>query len=113
MIEVMIALLLTAIAMLGLIGLYMSQTRASSYSRRATEATMLASDELERLRTVAVPTGTTPVDTVDVQGVTGGKFLRLSTVTPVGTEYYELLVQISWEEDGETRLLQMTGRRNQ
>ena len=59
MIEVMIALLLTAIAIVGIMSLYMSQTRASAYSRHTTEATVLAQDGLERLRSQGVPASAT------------------------------------------------------
>jgi Tfp pilus assembly protein PilV len=55
MIEVMIAMLLTAIAMIGIIALFMTQRKASGFSRHTTEATVLAQDKLEQLRTLCVP----------------------------------------------------------
>ena len=61
--EVLISLVLGAIAMIGVIALYRASTNASSYSRRSTEAAVLAQDKLERLRTEAPLSGTDgPID---------------------------------------------------
>jgi len=57
MVEVMVAVLLTAIAVIGIIALYITETRASSYSRHATEASVLAADKLETLRTETLADG--------------------------------------------------------
>jgi prepilin-type N-terminal cleavage/methylation domain-containing protein len=104
MIEVMVSLLLTAIAVIGIIALFMTETRASSVSRHATEASVLAADKLEKLRTTPNPTGSN--DTVDALGDSSGTFLftRTWTVTPgpVGTEYNDLMVTVTWSEDGYT-----------
>ena len=68
MIEVMIAMLLTALAVIGVLGLYRIESRASSFSRRETEAAVLAQDKLEELRTQAAPaSGTSGSATRSVQ----------------------------------------------
>jgi Tfp pilus assembly protein PilV len=98
MIEVMIAVLLTVIAVIGIIALFMTETRAAAYSRRATEATNLATDKLEKLRTLTTPTSGSEL-TVDAQGVTtGGMFERKWTVS-VGTNFTDLTVQVGWNDD--------------
>ena len=104
MIEVMVAMLLTAIAIVGIIGLYRVQTRSSSYSRRSTEAAILAGDKMEVLRATKIPASSTTPETVDANGVVGsGPFTREWTVTnPSGTQY-EILVEVSWSDDGTTR----------
>lgn len=107
MIEVMVALLLTAIAAMGLLALYMSQTRASSYSRHATEAAALATDKLEKLRTMQ--TASSGTDTVDEQGGAGGIFTRTWTVTS-GTDYDDITVVVQWDDEG-SRTVQVYGRR--
>jgi Tfp pilus assembly protein PilV len=53
MVEVMVALLLTAVAVMGILGVYLGQVRASSYSRHTSDAVVLAQDKLEQLRTQA------------------------------------------------------------
>jgi len=115
MVEVMVAILLTAIAILGIIGLYLSETRASSYSRHTTEATTICEDKLEVLRTQAPPASSAAAEVVNDQGVitTGAMFSRTWVVTAVGTAYYDLSCTVTWDEDGLARTLTLRGRRNQ
>ncbi len=105
MVEVMISVLITAIAALGFIAMYMTQTQAGSFTRHSTEASVLATDQLEGLRmgsnaTMATASGN---DTVDAQGVavSGGMFTRKWTVTN-SADYFDLLVQVGWSEDETT-----------
>lgn len=107
MIEVMVAMLLTAIAIVGIIGLYRIQARSSSYSRRSTEAAVLAGDRMEVLRTTAVPATGGP-ETVDATGtvVTGAPYTRRWTVTN-GASQYSILVEVDWDDDGTTRTVSM------
>src|SRR5687768_7592670 len=72
MIEVMIAVLLTAIAVIGIVGLYRVQARSSSYSRRSTEAAVLAADKMEELRTTNAPTSSLADEDIDAQGRASG-----------------------------------------
>ena len=109
MIEVMIALLLTSIAIIGILALYMTQTRASSFSRHMTEASVLASDGLERMRTMVIPVGGTELDITE-QAQAGGVFDRVSTATANGIDW-DMNVSVSWDEDGVTRTVLVYGRR--
>lgn len=118
MIEVMVAILLTAIAIIGILALYMAQSRAGSYSRHTSEASVLAEDGIEALRTSSTSPPSIPTLTnVDEQGVAGGIFTRTPTVTgPIGTAptaYYDLRVVVTWDEDGVARSVVLNGRRNQ
>jgi Tfp pilus assembly protein PilV len=98
LVEVMIAILLTVIAVVGIMALYMTETKASSFSRHSTEATALAQDKLEKLRYAATPTGSSETG-LDAVGKTGGIFERGWTVTAVGTSYYDIIVYVGWDED--------------
>ena len=114
MLEVLIAIMLSSIAMIGVVALFRVQSAASSFSRRTTEASNLATDQLERLRTIAV-TGTTITGSqtsLDEKGrvATGGPFSRSWTVVPVDS-YYNVTVTITWFDNG-NRSLVMRGRRN-
>ena len=104
MIEVMVAVLLTAIAVIGVVGLYRVQARSSGYSRLSTEAAVLAADKMETLRTVLTPAG--GVETgVDARGkaLAGGPFKRTWVVTqPIATQW-KLEVSVEWDDDGSTR----------
>lgn len=107
MIEVMVAMLLTAVAIVGIIGLYRIQARSSSYSRRSTEAAVLAGDRMEVLRTTATPATGGP-ETLDATGtvISGGPYTRRWTVT-AGASQYEILVEVDWDDDGTTRTVAM------
>jgi len=104
MIEVMVAVLLTAIAVIGVVGLYRVQTRSSAYSRRSTEAVVLAGDKLEVLRATAVPAPSGTDEELDATGalVVGGPYRRRWFVTTTATQY-ELRVEVDWDDDGTTR----------
>lgn len=115
MIEVMVAVLLTAIATSGIIALYTVGTRASGFSRHTTEASVLAQDQLELLRTSKIM-GTATVGGLNELGVVvaGGLFSRKYTVTAgIGGPYDEVVVEVSWTEDGLGRVVKLTSRRNQ
>lgn len=99
MIEVMIAVLLSAIAVIGIIALFVTQSRASGRARHETEAASLANDKLEKLRTVTVPaTGTDALNPIDVQGVGGGIFYRKWDVASSGG-VYTMTVKVGWDDD--------------
>lgn len=115
MIEVMIAVLLTAIATSGIIGLYMVQSRASGFARHQTEATILAQDALERLRTVPDTIGGADIGPIDASGQTGtgGIYNRSWALAPEATaSFYEVIVTVQWDEDGQSKTVVLHGRRN-
>jgi prepilin-type N-terminal cleavage/methylation domain-containing protein len=111
MIEVMIAVLLTAIAVIGIVGLYRVQTRSAGYSRYATEAAVLAADKLEQLRTITMVAGPGSESNIDARGKAGGIFDRSWVIAPVGTQW-KLEVTVSWDDDGQTRTVTLHSLRN-
>lgn len=110
MVEVMIAILLTAIAVIGIMALFMTETRASSYSRHSTEAAALAADKLEKLRTMSTPTAGSDT-ALDPLGAAGGIFDRSWLVDSSVTAYTELSVTVSWDENGVGKSITMNSRR--
>jgi len=113
MIEVMIAVLLTAIATIGIMALYTVESRASAFSRRTTEATILAQDQIERLRTTPMADASVTDLNEFGQVVTGAPFTRAWTTTP-GTPptFDDLAVTVSWDDDGVTKSVTLRSRRN-
>jgi|JI10StandDraft_1071094.scaffolds.fasta_scaffold69425_2 prepilin-type N-terminal cleavage/methylation domain-containing protein len=111
--EVLISLVLGAIAMIGVIALYRASTNASSFSRRGTEAAVLAQDKLERLRTETAVTGSDPtlIDELGKSAV-AGPFTRSWTVTPATPDYVDISVNVSWPDEGTTRNFTVRGRRS-
>jgi Tfp pilus assembly protein PilV len=116
MIEVMIAVLLTALTVIGVLGLYRIESRASAFSRRETEAAVLAQDKLEELRTQAAPTvNATGTDQPADQFSTGSppNFFDRSWTISVSADaaVYNISVTVSWDEDGYTRTVTVHGQR--
>lgn len=112
MIEVMVAVMLTAIAVIGVIGLYRVQTRSSGYSRFSTEASVLAADKLETLRTMQTPSGGTETG-LDARGKTSppGPYARTWVVTQPLPTQWKLEVTVSWDDDGTMRAITLTSIR--
>lgn len=110
MVEVLVAVLLTAIAMTGMLGLYAAGTRAAGGSRHVSEATVLAQDEIERMRTSAV-IGSGSESNVDHAGKAGGIFTRTWSAT-AAIDYTDLVVTVSWSDDGVARHVTLRSRRN-
>ena len=109
MIEVMIASLLMAIAMAGIIGLFMVQTRSAGFSRRNTEASILAEDKMESLRTQTAPFSGLESGLVEPGGSIA-MFDRRWSVTP-NASFIDYNVTVSWLEDGVPRSLTLISKR--
>lgn len=102
MVEILVAMTLAAIAIIGIMVLYMAQTRAGGFSRHSTEASVLAQDRLEDLRTQPAATMTNVTEsTLNERGqtVAGGIFTRI-TNEALGTSAATLKVQVTWNDDG-------------
>jgi len=114
LIEVMVAMLLTALTVIGVLGLYRVESRASSFSRRETEAAVLAQDKLEELRTQAAPSGpvTATVDNPTDQFTGTSIFTRTYTIDPTSDPaVFKITVTVSWNEDGVPRTVTVWGQR--
>jgi len=111
MVEVMVSLMLAAVAVMGLLGVYLAQTRASSYTRHASEAAVLAQDKLEQLRLQVAATASGTETSINERGIATGVFTRRWTET-LATGYADIVVTVSWTEDGVARQFVVRGRRN-
>jgi Tfp pilus assembly protein PilV len=113
MIEVMVAMLLTALTVIGVLGLYRIESRASSVSRRETEAAVLAQDKLEELRTLAAPaanaTGSdSPIDELSATSIFSRSWSIAESADPT---VYNIVVTVTWDEAGQTRTVTVRGQR--
>lgn len=118
LIEVMIAILLTVIAVMGIVGLMRAESRSANRSRHLSEASVLAQGKMEELRaTTSFSTTTSGTSSdaspVDVQGVTGGIFTRAWSWAPNATitAAYNYTTTVSWTEDGTATSVTMIGIR--
>jgi len=103
LIEVLIALLVLLIGMAGILSLQLTSMKATSFSRHATEASSLAEDKVEDLRTVPLGSArfANGTDQVDARGVADaeGPYTRTWTINP-GAETTIVNVSVSWTERG-------------
>jgi len=113
LLEVMIAMVLTALAIMGIIALYVTETKASGFSRHTTEAAVLAQDKIEFLRTqgAAAAVNTTELNLNERAQAGSGIYKRTTTETVIAGQYADIMVQIDWSDDGISHTIVMRGRR--
>lgn len=100
-VEVMIAMLVLVIGLAGILSLQLTAIRATSFSRHATEASLLAEDKMEALRTVPAATLVAGTDTVNAGGMVDaeGLYTREWTITAGGATT-AVTVAVTWSEQG-------------
>lgn len=113
MVEVLVALTIMTIGMLGIVAMQKTSFSASGYTRHATEAAILAEDKLEQLRTVTLVGATDDSELVDSTGavVADGIFTRAWTFDTSGT-LVTITVTVSWSETDGTHSLTFRTLRN-
>jgi prepilin-type N-terminal cleavage/methylation domain-containing protein len=101
LIELMIALTVMLIGVSGILSIQVVSMRATSYSRHATEAAVLAEDGMELLRTVPVDALVAGNETVNASGAQdpSGIYTRSWTISWVG-DIGTLIYTVSWLEEG-------------
>ena len=102
LIELLIALTILLIGISGIVALQITSMRGTAYSRHATEATVLAEDLMEVLRTVPISTLMVPdTDKVDAQGMedSEGAYTRAWDIAWNG-DLGDLEVRVTWFERG-------------
>jgi prepilin-type N-terminal cleavage/methylation domain-containing protein len=111
LIEVLIAIAIFAIGILAVASLQLSNTKNNTTGNITTQATMLARQKIEELKTVSdvttLPNGTTPDpnNPINVNGNTGGIYTREWTVdNPLGgNTSRRISVTVSWDRRGQNR----------
>ena len=100
-VEVLIALLVLLIGMAGILSMQFTSVRANAFSRHATEASILAEDKMEDLRTTPTTALVSDGDTVDARGNFDpqGFYARDWEVLP-GTPI-SIKVTVEWKESGD------------
>ena len=113
LIEVLVALSIMSLGMIGILALQKAATSASVYSRRATEAAVLAEDRLEELRTVPLAGITDGEDIVNADGLADdeGIFTRSWTFVASG-ETTTITVRVQWSEADGTHAITFRTLRN-
>ncbi len=101
LIEILIALVILSIALLGLAGLTAQNTRNNSFGGRMTEAATFAQDKLEEFRAIGwekILPNTSGID--HPKGATGIQFTRNWEVrpNPSNGELREISVTVNWTD---------------
>jgi type IV pilus assembly protein PilV len=117
LVEVMVALTVLAIGVTGILKLTVVAFKATNVSRHTTEASVLAEDKMEALRTIPTAILSGNNDTVKDEGVAGSGtansmvYTRTWTVTTVGVNVF-VTVRVDWTEDGtDAYFIKMTTQR--
>ena len=112
LIEVLIAMAIFSIGILGLTTLLLSTARSVKIGNAITQATMLARDQIETLERVTdVTTLSSGVETnIDAQGNPGGIYNRSWTISnPLGgSKTRQILVIVSWSHHGKNRSVELS-----
>jgi type IV pilus assembly protein PilV len=99
LIEVLIALVILAIALLALAGLMVQSTNSNSWGSHLTEASTFAQDKLEELRMTTWANLVLEPFTDVRTGATGTNYTRTWTVTTNGTGNLRTVsINISWTD---------------
>ncbi len=101
LIEILIALVILSIALLGLAGLMVQTTKNNSFGGRMTEAATFAQDKLEEFRAIGwvkIPPNTGGID--HPNGATGIVYARNWQVAPnpINGNLKEITVTINWAD---------------
>jgi Tfp pilus assembly protein PilV len=108
---VLIAILLSVVAIVGMMGLYRVQTTSSSFSRHNTEATALAENQVELLRTEQATATAGSAVLVTSQGGSGGIYTVNWAFSPIaGYEVGSATVTVTWTEEGNTETVSAWGQ---
>ncbi len=98
LLEVMIAIVILAIALLGLAGLQITSVRGNSTATQITEATTLAQDRLEQLK--GTPFTTLASGNSLVTGQSGLKYaVQWNVNRPAGSSRATVQVTVSWTKE--------------
>jgi prepilin-type N-terminal cleavage/methylation domain-containing protein len=120
MIEVLIALAVATVALLGTLGLVLSLMNGSSFTRAATEASTLAQSKIEAANslpgltvfgTLVPPNGTTTEYNLDFRGQSGasGPYTRATTWSlTADNQRRRCVVQVSWSDSRSAQVHSVT-----
>jgi prepilin-type N-terminal cleavage/methylation domain-containing protein len=112
LIEILIALVITVLGLSAVAAMFVANASGTSYARHATEASVLAEDQLELMLNTPTALLGNGYDRVDEKGVvvTDGGFQRTWDVTWDG-DIARITVTVTWTEgDGDRQIIIRTLR---
>lgn len=106
LIEILVALVITVLGLMAISAMYVSNAQGTSYARHATEASVLAEDQLEMMLTTPSANLVGGFDQVDEHGiaVASGGFTRVWSVAWDG-DLARIAITVTWREGDSDREL--------
>jgi prepilin-type N-terminal cleavage/methylation domain-containing protein len=109
LVEVLIAISIFAIAFLALGSLVLSTTNNNTKGNILTQATMLATDKIEELKSIRFDLIADDHESwIDDKGNPGGIYIRDTLTAPMTTTSKQITVTVSWNRLGRDRKVQLT-----
>jgi len=104
LIEILIALVITVLGLSAVAAMFVANSQGTTYARHATEASVLAEDQLELMLTTPSAQLASGFDQVDEKGVlvASGGFSRVWTVAWDG-DLARIAVTVTWREGDSDR----------
>jgi hypothetical protein len=112
--EILLAVAIFSVGFLAVGTLIISTSRNNTTGNVITQATMLASERLERLKDTAdiktLVSGPDPSNPIDDQGRPGGIYIRSWTISPLPADdtARRIQVRVSWNRLGQNRAVELT-----
>jgi type IV pilus assembly protein PilV len=102
LIEVLVGLVILAIGLLAIAGMQLSSVKGNSFSSNLTQASVLAQDRLEVLRSLAWGHADLTGGMHNEGAIAGTIFTREYTITVIpGTTMLEIVVTVRWRDDSD------------
>lgn len=98
LIEVIVAILLLTVALLGLVSLTTMAIKGNAFNKTSSTATTLAKDKMEELKSMAytaIPAGPT-TDNWAADGITAGSYFTRTWSATLGTGTKTITITVSW-----------------
>ena len=99
LLEVLIALLLSAVGILAIGGLQIGSIKGNSFSQEVTQATVLSQEKLEELRKMGFDDSGLSSGHHDEGLLSDSRFSRSYEVEPISLTLKAVRVTVSWTED--------------
>ena len=99
LLEVLVALLLSAVGILAIGGLQIGSIKGNSFSQEVTQATVLSQDRLEELRKMDFDDSNLSIGHHDEGVLNGSGFSRYYDVESISTTLKAVTVTVGWTED--------------
>mgnify|MGYP000849200703 CR=1 FL=1 len=97
LLEVMVALAITSIALISLISLVTSSMEMEEYARRLTDASTIADNKLKDIERIGIPEPGTTEGLVDEENPQGFQYRQTVSETPID-DVYLVEVEVFWDK---------------